>query len=149
MEHLTKETFKQKVFNYETNPNWKLGSDKPCIIDFYADWCQPCKIVAPILENLSKKYEGKINFYKVDTESEQELARIFNIRSIPTMLFCPVEGSPQVAVGALPENAIEEAITKVLFPKLPEVEIVETKTNKNNINESNVEDVTDFEEVDD
>ena len=87
MEHLTKETFQEKVFNYEKNKDWKFEGELPCIIDFYADWCGPCKMVAPILDELSKEYDGKINIYKVDTEAEQELSSVFQIRSIPSMLF--------------------------------------------------------------
>jgi thioredoxin len=115
MEHLTKETFLQKVFNYEVNKEWKFEGDLPCIIDFYADWCQPCKMVAPILEELSKEYEGKINIYKVDTEDQQELAAAFGIRSIPSMLFCPKDAQPQMAQGALPKESLKEAIEKVLL----------------------------------
>jgi len=101
MEHLTKDTFQQKVFNYEQNKEWKYEGDLPCLIDFYADWCQPCKIVAPILEELSEEYKGKINIYKIDTEDQQELAAAFGIRSIPSLLFCPKEAQPQMAQGAL------------------------------------------------
>lgn len=115
MEHLTKETFLQKVFNYEQNKEWKFEGELPCIIDFYADWCQPCKIVAPILEELQKEYEGKINIYKIDTEDQQELAAAFGIRSIPSMLFCPKNGQPQMAQGALPKESLKEAIDKVLL----------------------------------
>ena len=88
MEHLTKESFKNKVFDFESNQEWRFAGDKPCIIDFYADWCNPCKVVAPILENLAEEYEGKVDIYKVDTEKEQELASMFNIRSIPSIHFC-------------------------------------------------------------
>jgi len=115
MEHLTKETFLQKVFNYEVNKEWKFEGELPCIIDFYADWCQPCKMVAPILEELSKEYEGKINIYKVDTEDQQELAAAFGIRSIPSMLFCPKDAQPQMAQGALPKESLKDAIDKVLL----------------------------------
>jgi thioredoxin len=115
MEHLTKETFFEKVFNYEQNKDWKFEGKLPCIIDFYADWCQPCKMVAPILEELSKVYEGKINIYKVNTEQEVELASAFGIRSIPSMLFCPSEGQPQMAVGALPKETLIQAIDDVLL----------------------------------
>ena len=113
-ELLTKETFLKKVFNYEENKEWKFEGDKPCIIDFYADWCGPCKMVAPVLEELSEEYEGKINIYKVDTEAEQELAAAFGIRSIPSMLFCPSEGEPQMAQGALPKHNLEQVIKDVL-----------------------------------
>ncbi len=113
-EMLSKETFLEKVFNFEKNKDWKFEGDKPCIIDFYADWCGPCKTVAPILEELSDEYEGKINIYKVDTEVEQELAAAFGIRSIPSMLFCPKEGEPQMAQGALPKHNLEQVIKDVL-----------------------------------
>lgn len=115
MEHLTVETFKQKVFNYDVNKEWKFEGDKPCIIDFYADWCGPCKMVAPILEELAQEYDGKINIYKVDTETEQELAAAFGIRSIPSILFCPVNGQPQMAVGALPKESFKQAIEEILL----------------------------------
>jgi thioredoxin len=115
IEHLTKETFFEKVFNYEANKDWKYEGELPCIIDFYADWCGPCKMVAPVLEELSKEYDGKINIYKVDTEDQQELAGAFGIRSIPSMLFCPKEGQPQMAVGALPKDSMIKAIDDVLL----------------------------------
>lgn len=115
MENLTKDTFLQKVFNYEENKEWKFEGDKPCIIDFYADWCGPCKMVAPILEELSKEYEGKIDIYKVDTEAEQELSGAFGIRSIPSMLFVPMNEQPQMAQGALPKDSLKEAIDTILL----------------------------------
>ena len=115
MEHLTKQTFFEKVFNWEKNQDWKFEGELPCIIDFYADWCQPCKIVAPILEELAEEYKGKINIYKVDTEAEVELAGAFGIRSIPSMLFCPKDGQPQMAVGALPKETLIQAINDVLL----------------------------------
>ncbi len=117
MEHLNKETFLNKIFNFETNKEWKYEGELPCIIDFYADWCQPCKMVAPILEELSAEYAGKINIYKIDTEAETELAGAFGIRSIPSMLFCPFEGQPQMAVGALPKDSIKQAIEDILLKK--------------------------------
>ncbi len=115
MEHLTAQTFKEKVFNYEQNQEWKFEGKLPCIIDFYADWCGPCKMVAPILEELSNEYKGKVDIYKVDTEVEQELSQVFGIRSIPSMLFCPVEGQPRMAAGALPKSALIQAIDDVLL----------------------------------
>ncbi len=117
MEHLTKQTFSEKVFNYEANKEWKFEGKLPCIIDFYADWCQPCKIVAPILEELAVEFDGKINIYKVNTEQEVDLASAFGIRSIPSMLFCPAEGQPQMAVGALPRETLIQAINDVLLKK--------------------------------
>jgi len=116
--HLTKEEFLKKVVNYEANPTeWKYLGDKPCIIDFYADWCGPCKAVAPILEELSKEYDGQIYIYKVDTDKEQELAGAFGIRSIPSMLFVPMEGKPQMSAGALPKDQLVEAIKNILLIK--------------------------------
>ena len=115
MEHLTKETFTAKVFDFENNKEWKFSGELPCIIDFYADWCGPCKMVAPILEQLSNEYKGKINIYKIDTDQEQELAAVFGIRSIPSLLFCPREGKPQMAMGALPKEAFVDAINNVLL----------------------------------
>lgn len=112
---LTKETFLEKVFNYEQNKDWKFNGELPCLIDFYADWCGPCKMVAPVLEELSKEFEGKINIYKVDTEAQQELAAAFGIRSIPSLLFCPKDDKPQMAQGALPKPALIEAINNVLL----------------------------------
>jgi len=117
LEHLTIETFKQKVFNYETEKEWKFAGDKPCLIDFYAEWCSPCKMVAPILEELQKEYEGKIDIYKVNTEEQQELAGIFGIRSIPSILFVPKEGQPQMAQGALPKESFVKTFEDVLGVK--------------------------------
>lgn len=114
MVHLTAAEFKQKVFNYETEKEWKFTGDKPVIIDFYADWCGPCKMVAPVLEELSKEYDGKVQIYKVDTEEEQELAQVFGIRSIPSILFIPMDGKPQMTMGALPKESFVQAISEVL-----------------------------------
>ena len=114
MEHLTKETFQKKVFNYEASKDWKFEGDKPCIIDFYADWCGPCKQVAPVLEELAKEYEGKVDIYKIDTEDQQELAAAFGIRSIPSILFCPKDEKPQMSMGALPRESFVTAIKDVL-----------------------------------
>ncbi len=113
-EHLTKEKFLTKVFNYEKNTDWKFEGEKPCIIDFYADWCGPCKMVAPVLEELAKDYEGKIDVYKVNTEEELELAGVFGIRSIPSFLFVPSDGQPQMALGALPRETFIKAFKDVL-----------------------------------
>jgi thioredoxin len=115
MEHLTKETFLEKVFNYEEHKEWKFEGELPCLIDFYADWCQPCKIVAPILEELSKEYDGKINIYKIDTEDQQELSAAFGIRSIPSLLFCPMGEQPQMAQGALPKENLKQIINELLL----------------------------------
>jgi thioredoxin len=114
IEHLTAETFKEKVFNYSENKEWKFEGDKPCMIDFYADWCMPCKMVAPILEELQTEFDGKLNIYKIDTEVERELAGIFGIQSIPSLLFVPKDGQPQMAMGALPKETFKKAIKDVL-----------------------------------
>jgi thioredoxin len=115
---LTRADFLTKVANYESNPEkWEYLGDKPCIIDFYADWCGPCKMIAPILEELAAEYEGEIYIYKVDTEAEQQLAADFGIRSIPSILFCPVGEAPQMAQGALPKDAFKQAIEEVLLKK--------------------------------
>ncbi len=114
IEHLTKETFLSKVFNYEKNKEWRFEGEMPCIIDFYADWCGPCKSVAPVLEELADDFNGKINVFKVDTEAEQELASVFGIRSIPSFLFVPANGQPQMALGALPKETFVKAFKDVL-----------------------------------
>lgn len=113
-ENLTKEAFLEKVFNFKENKEWKFEGKKPALIDFYADWCGPCRMLAPILEELSEEYGDKIDIYKIDTEAEQELSAAFGIRSIPSMLFCPTEGEPQMANGALPKADLERVISEVL-----------------------------------
>ena len=113
--YLTTEEFKNKVFNYEVNKEWKYSGELPAIIDFYADWCGPCKMVAPILQEIAKDYHGKLIVYKVDTENERELAAAFGISSIPTLLFVPMTGQPQAAMGALPRQSFDRAIKDVLL----------------------------------
>jgi thioredoxin len=113
--HLTAKDFKEKVFNYETEKEWKYEGSLPAIVDFYADWCQPCKMVAPVLEDLASEYAGKIMIYKVNTEEERELASVFGIQSIPTLIFIPKEGQPQAAMGALPRQTFEKVIKDVLL----------------------------------
>ena len=114
LEHLTKESFKEKVFNFELNKEWKFEGKVPAIIDFYADWCGPCKMVAPILEELQAEYGEKLTIFKVNTEEQQELSSMFGIQSIPSILFVPLEGQPQMAMGALPKDTFKSAITDVL-----------------------------------
>jgi thioredoxin len=108
------DTFKEKVFNFEENKEWKFEGEKPCVIDFYADWCGPCKMVAPVLEELSEEYDGKLDIYKVNTEEQKELSAIFGIQSIPSLLFVPKDGQPQMAMGALPKDTLEKAFKDVL-----------------------------------
>ena len=119
LEHLTLESFKEKVFNFEANKEWKYEGNVPCMIDFYADWCGPCKMVAPVLEELQKEYGDKLVIYKVNTEDEQQLAGLFGIQSIPSLLFVPVDGQPQMALGALPKPTFEKAIADVLKVEKP------------------------------
>ncbi len=116
--HLTKAEFLTRVANYETNPNeWKYLGDRPAIVDFYADWCGPCKAIAPILEELAAEYGDSIYIYKINTDKEQELAALFGIRSIPSLLFIPKDGQPQMSKGAMPKAQLREAIDKVLLNK--------------------------------
>ena len=114
--HLTKAEFLSKVANFETNPTeWKYLGDKPALIDFYADWCGPCKAIAPVLDELAAEYGGRIYIYKINTETEPELASAFGIRSIPSLLFVPMTGQPQMAAGALPKQQLKEAIDNLLL----------------------------------
>jgi thioredoxin 1 len=119
LEHLTIETFKEKVFNWEVNKEWKYEGSVPCMIDFYADWCSPCKMVAPVLEELQEEYGNKLVIYKVNTEDQRELAGMFGIQSIPSLLFVPMEGQPQMAMGALPKSTFEQAFVDVLKVSKP------------------------------
>ena len=114
MEHLTKESFKTKVFDYETKAKWEYEGEKPCIIDFYADWCGPCKMLSPIIEEVSKEYNGKVDIYKVNTDNEQELAGLFGITSIPSILFVPMLKEPTITTGVIPKESFNKAI-KELF----------------------------------
>jgi thioredoxin 1 len=112
---LTTAEFKEKVFNYEETNEWDYKGDKPAIIDFYADWCGPCKQVAPVLEELAKQYGDDLVIYKVDTEKEQELSQVFGIQSIPTFLFIPVNETPMLQAGALPKNVFQQVIEEKLL----------------------------------
>ena len=114
VKHLTKETFVEKVFDFENEKDWKFKGDRPAIIDYYAEWCGPCKQIAPILEELRKEYEGKVDIYKINTEDQQELAAMFGIKSIPSILFIPMDKEPQMAQGALPKKSFEKAFKDVL-----------------------------------
>lgn len=113
---MTADTFKNEVFDYTKEQEWKFKGEVPAIIDFYADWCGPCKMVAPILEELSEDYKGKLKIYKVDTETETELSAVFRIRSIPSILFIPMEGKPMMQTGALPKTALKNVIKEELLP---------------------------------
>lgn len=113
-EKLDKAGFKTKVFNWESSQTWKYEGDLPAIVDFYADWCGPCKMLSPVLDEVAKKYEGKLHVYKVNTDEEPELSQMFEVQSIPTILFIPKEGDPRFAMGALPKKDIERAVGEVL-----------------------------------
>lgn len=112
---MTAQDFKDKIFNFETSEEWKFQGQRPAIIDFYADWCGPCKAVAPVLEELSEQFDGQIDIYKINTDQEQELSAIFGIQSIPTFLFIPMNGNPMLQKGALPKNAFQQVINERLL----------------------------------
>lgn len=115
---LTSDSFQKLVWDYKKSPQeWVFAGDQPCIIDFYADWCRPCKMVAPIMEELSAEYKGKVRIYKVNTDEQRELAGLFNVSSIPAILFVPKSGKPQMAVGAMQKENYIEAINKILLTK--------------------------------
>lgn len=118
-EALTAATFRQKVFDYISSLDWHYKGTLPCVIDFWAEWCGPCRMLAPIIDELAQEYTGKVLFYKVDTDAEAELAQVFGIRSIPTLLFVPLGGKPQMAVGALPKATLRQVIENQLLPSLP------------------------------
>jgi len=113
-EHLTKQTFLEKIFDFEKNKEWKYEGTLPAVIDFWAEWCGPCRMVGPVIDELSNEYKGKVNFYKINTETEQELSAAFGIRSIPSLLFIPVEGQPKMATGAYPKEDIINIIKQEL-----------------------------------
>lgn len=117
--HLNEQSFKELVFNWEANKDWKYEGKVPAIIDFWASWCKPCQMVAPILDELQKEYGDSIQIYKVNTEEEQKVAGMFGIRSIPSLLFVPNDGQPQMAVGALPKETLKQAISDVFKVDAP------------------------------
>jgi thioredoxin len=113
---LSKQTFLEKVCNYEKNPNhWEFEGEKPCLIDFFATWCGPCKMVAPVIDELAEEFGDKIDFYKVDIDKEEELASAFGIRSVPTFVFCPLKGGPQAISGAMGKAELKKTIEDILL----------------------------------
>jgi thioredoxin len=112
--YLDANSFKEKVFNYETNEEWKYEGEVPAILDFYADWCGPCKMLSPVLDKIQKEYNGKVQIYKIDTDEQKELAATFGIRSLPTIVFVPLEGEPQAAMGYRSQNDLETMISEIL-----------------------------------
>ena len=115
--YLTNETFKQMVFNYEKNKEWKYEGTKPAIIDFYASWCPPCRQLSPLVEEVAKEYSGEIVVYKVDTDKEKILSQNLGISSLPTLLFIPLKGKPQASMGFLPKETIVKTINNILLNK--------------------------------
>ena len=116
VQNLTIADFKKQIMDFEANPQeWKYLGDNPAIIDFYATWCGPCKATAPVLEKIAEKYDGRINVFKVDVDKEQELAALFGVRSIPSLLFIPMSEKPQMATGAMMQNDFERAIADILL----------------------------------
>ena len=116
VQNLTIADFNKQIMDFEANPQeWKYLGDKPAIIDFYATWCGPCKATAPVLEKIAEKYDGRINVFKVDVDKEQELAALFGVRSIPSLLFIPMSEKPQMATGAMMQNDFERAIANILL----------------------------------
>jgi thioredoxin len=119
VKHLTLQGFKEHIFDFESGKDWEFQGSLPAIIDFYADWCGPCKAVAPVLEELSDVYDGRIDFYKIDTDKETELSTLFGIQSIPTFLFLPLTGDPMLQRGAFPKNVFVEIIETRLLAEQP------------------------------
>ncbi len=114
--HISKQEFLREVANYEANPDkFVFLGRRPVLIDFYASWCGPCKALAPILDELTEEYAGRVDIYKVNVDEEEELAAKFNVRSIPTLLFIPLKGQPQITSGVMPKSTLKEAIEKVLL----------------------------------
>ena len=111
---LNKREFKEKIFNYSVSKEWDYKGDLPAVIDFYAEWCMPCKMIAPLLSQLSKEYDGKVKFYKVNTEKDPEVAKVFGISSIPTLLFIAPTGNPTVVRGAQPISSLRKNIDRIL-----------------------------------
>lgn len=120
-EQLTKAAFLERVFDFEHSRTWHFSGSRPCIVDFHADWCQPCKLLSPVLDELAQEYWGQLDIFGVNTGEEPELATIFRIRSIPTMLFVPMQGNPRIMVGAVPKRTIRQAIAEVLGIQPPGV----------------------------
>lgn len=113
---MTKALFVSTVFDFEKSPdNWLFKGTRPCVIDFYADWCRPCKQVAPLMEGFAATYQGQVDIYKVNVDQERELAELFGIRSIPTVMFCPMEGKPQMSQGAMTKENYEQIINEFLL----------------------------------
>ncbi|MCT4589912.1 MAG: thioredoxin [Carboxylicivirga sp.] len=112
--YLDADSFKEKVFDYKANTEWKYEGEIPAILDFYADWCGPCKMLSPVLDKIQKEYDGKVQIYKIDTDKQKELAATFGIRSLPTIVFVPLDGEPQAAMGYRSKSDLESMISEIL-----------------------------------
>jgi thioredoxin 1 len=121
VETLDEKTFKAKVFDYEAEKGWKYAGNLPAVVDFYADWCAPCRALAPVMTEIAGEYAGKIHVYKVDTEASPELAGLFGVRSIPSILFIPMDGKPSMATGLLPKQELKKAIKETMNVPEPTV----------------------------
>ena len=115
--NMTNDMFKQLVYNYEKNKEWKYEGTKPAIIDFYATWCPPCRELSPLVEQIAHQYSGKIVVYKIDTDKEKLLSQMLGISGLPTLLFIPLKGKPQASMGFIPKEAIVKTINDVLHIK--------------------------------
>jgi thioredoxin len=124
-EHLTKESFREKVFDFEKNKEWKYEGILPAVVDFWAPWCGPCRTVGPVIDELSIEYAGKVNFYKINTDEQHELAGMFGIQSIPSLLFIPLNKQPMMAQGALPKKELKKIIETELTPSVHETTAVQ------------------------
>ena len=108
--HISSEQFRQMVWDYSTSKDWKFAGTRPAVVDFYASWCGPCRMLSPVIDSLEAQYAGKVDFYKVDTDSEPELCEVFGIQSIPSLLFCSPSQEPKMTRGVLPESSLKEII---------------------------------------
>lgn len=112
---INKKQFIDNIYDYEKNPEWTFKSELPCVIDFYADWCKPCKMISPFMEELAQEYKGKVHFLKINVDVEEELARQFNISSIPAVMYCPKNGKPQMNIGGMPKEEIKKLVESILI----------------------------------
>jgi thioredoxin len=112
--HLTKEDFLRKVADINAGGDWKFLGDKPAVIDFYAPWCGPCKMLSPVIDEVANEYEGRVDIYKISVDDEQELAAHFGVRSVPTLFFIPMDGTPQMSLGAMPKGQLKNTIDALL-----------------------------------
>ncbi len=119
VETLNLQTFKSKVFDFEQSKEWKFQGPRPAIIDFYADWCGPCRMLSPVLERVAEQYKGAVDIYKIDTEASPELASLFGVRGIPSLLFVPMIGEPSMSSGFMPDESFEQAIKEIFSIERP------------------------------